>query len=82
MGIAGLNIYISTNMLQIIISRLKEPSTYAGISSLLALFGVQVSDSNLQSISQALAALAGVAAIFLSEKANANASGNQPAQNS
>jgi hypothetical protein len=81
MGIAGLNIYISTNMLQIIISRLKEPSTYAGISSLLALFGVQVSDSKLQSISQALAALAGVAAIFLSEKTKANASGTQPPQN-
>jgi len=68
-------------MLDIIISRLKEPSTYAGISSLLALFGVQVSDSKLQSISQALAALAGVAAIFLSEKAKANASTSQPPQN-
>ena len=68
-------------MLQIIISRLKEPSTYAGVSSLLALFGIQIPDSKLQSISQALAALAGLAAIFMSEKAKANASGTQPPQN-
>jgi hypothetical protein len=69
-------------MLQIIISRLKEPSTYAGVSSLMALFGIQIPDSKLQSISQALAALAGVAAIFMSEaKAKANATGTQPPQN-
>jgi hypothetical protein len=68
-------------MLQIIISRLKEPSTYAGVSSLFALFGVNISDSKMQSISQALAALAGVAAIFLSEKAKSNATGTQPPQN-
>lgn len=70
-------------MLDIIISRLKEPSTYAGVSSLFALFGVQVSDSKMQGISQALAALAGVAAIFMSEaKAKSNATGTQPPQNS
>jgi hypothetical protein len=80
-GIAGLTTTFQ-NMLQIIISRLREPSTYAGVSSLLALFGVQVSDAKLQSISQALAALAGVAAIFLSEKTKVNASGTQPPQNS
>ena len=68
-------------MLQVLISRLKEPSTYAGVSSLLALFGVNISDSKMQSISQALAALAGVAAIFLSEKAKTNATGTQPTQN-
>ena len=68
-------------MLQIIISRLKEPSTYAGVSSLFALFGVNISDSKMQSISQALAALAGVAAILLSEKAKSNATGTQPPQN-
>jgi hypothetical protein len=69
-------------MLQIIISRLKEPSTYAGLSSLTALFGVHISDAKMQSISQALAALAGVAAIFISEKSKTNASGTQPPQNS
>jgi hypothetical protein len=70
-------------MLDIIISRLKEPSTYAGISSLFALFGVQVSDSKMQGISQALAALAGVAAIFLSEAKNkaSHAVNSQPPQN-
>ena len=68
-------------MLQVLISRLKEPSTYAGVSSLFALFGVNISDSKMQSISQALAALAGVAAIFLSEKAKSNATGTQPPQN-
>ena len=68
-------------MLQVLISRLKEPSTYAGVSSLFALFGVNISDSKMQSISQALAALAGVAAILLSEKAKSNATGTQPPQN-
>ncbi len=82
MGIAGLTSTFQ-NMLQIIISRLKEPSTYAGASSLLALFGIQIPDSKMQSISQALAALAGVAAIFMSEaKAKSNASSAQSSQNS
>lgn len=69
-------------MLQIIISRLKEPSTYAGASSLLALFGVKIPDEKMQIISQALAALAAVAAMLLSEKAKANATAIQPTQNS
>lgn len=68
-------------MLQIIISRLKEPSTYAGVSSLLALFGVKIPDAKMQTISQALAALAAVAAMLLSEKAKSNATGTQPPQN-
>ena len=51
-----------------LIERLKEPSTYAGLGGLLALFGVNVQDTAINAISTALAALFGLAAIFMSEK--------------
>jgi hypothetical protein len=48
-----------------LVSRLKEPSTYAGFSGIALAFGL--SDTEWSTISLAAAGLAGVAAIFLPE---------------
>jgi hypothetical protein len=48
-----------------ILARLKEPSTYAGVAGLALAFGL--SDVQWAAISTAVAGLAGVAAVFLSE---------------
>ncbi len=45
--------------------RLKEPSTYAGFSALALAFGL--SDAQWAAISTAVAGLAGLAAVFLSD---------------
>lgn len=57
-------------MIKTILARLREPSTYAGLSALLALGGVHVPEAKLQAITNALAALAAAASIFLGEKTN------------
>jgi|DEB0MinimDraft_12_1074336.scaffolds.fasta_scaffold00487_10 hypothetical protein len=54
-----------------IIKRLREPSSYAALASVLALTGVNIDPGLMQNISTALAALAGVAGFFLHEKAEA-----------
>ena len=48
------------------LSRLKEPSTYAGLSALALTLGL--SGEQWAAISTAVAGLAGLAAVFLSEK--------------
>ena len=48
-----------------LLSRLKEPSTYAGFSGLALAVGL--SDVQWAAISTAVAGLAGAAAVFLSE---------------
>jgi hypothetical protein len=51
-----------------ILQRLKEPSTYAGIAAFLAGFGLLgLTEQDWNQIFGALAALSGVAAIFLRE---------------
>jgi len=52
-----------------IVSRLKEPSTYAGVASLALAFGL--TDAQWEAISAAVAGLAGLAAMFLMEKPKA-----------
>ena len=49
-----------------LLSRLKEPSSYAGLSALALAAGL--SDAQWAAVSTAVAALAGVAAVFLSEQ--------------
>ena len=49
-----------------LLARLKEPSTYAGVAGLALAFGV--TDAQWMAISSAVAGLAGVAAVFLTEK--------------
>lgn len=48
-----------------LLARLKEPSTYAGFAGLALAFGL--SDVQWVAVSTAVAGLAGVAAVFLSE---------------
>ncbi len=55
--------------MQAIISRFKEPSSYAALTGVLALVGINVDPGLMQQISTAAAALAGVAGFFLKEKA-------------
>jgi len=50
-----------------LLARLQEPSTYAGLSALFGLAGVQIPDAKYQAIVHAVAALAGALAIFLGE---------------
>ena len=54
-----------------LLARLQEPSTYAGLSALLAMAGVQIPDSKYQAIVHAVAAIAGAVAMFLGEKPSA-----------
>lgn len=53
------------NFVHWLLARLKEPSTYAGFAGLALAFGL--SDVQWAAISTAVAGLAGVAAVFLSE---------------
>jgi len=53
-------------MLDTIIARLKEPSTYAGLAGVAAAFGLGTED--WQTISMALAGICGVIAMVLREK--------------
>ena len=54
--------------MQAIISRFKEPSSYAALTGVLALVGIYVDPGLMQQISTALAAIAGIAGFFLKEK--------------
>lgn len=53
------------NFVSWLLNRLKEPSTYAGFAGLALAFGL--SDAEWTAVSAAVAGLAGVAAVFLSE---------------
>ena len=53
------------NFVSWLVNRLKEPSTYAGLAGLALAFGL--SDAQWTAVSTAIAGLAGVAAVFLSE---------------
>ena len=50
-----------------ILSRLKEPSTYAGLGLLLSALGLHISDTQVNAIAQGAMAIAGVAAAFVPE---------------
>ena len=52
-----------------ILTRLKEPSTYAGLSGLALAFGI--SSDLYTAASSAVAAIAGLVAVVLAEKPNA-----------
>jgi hypothetical protein len=51
-----------------ILARLREPSTYAGLSVLLGVFGVNVAPEAFQAAVQAVTGLAALAAILLRER--------------
>jgi len=54
--------------LAFLLARLSEPSSYAGLGALLALAGLNFSDSVLGQLAQFLAAGCGLAALFLKER--------------
>ena len=53
-------------MVNFVLHRLREPSTYAGLAGLAAAVGI--AEPLYQAISAVIMAVAGLAAIFLSEK--------------
>ena len=50
------------------LARLREPSTYAGLAVVLALFGINVAPEAWSAIVQAISAAAGLAAVVLREQ--------------
>lgn len=58
-------------MVEYVIARLKEPSTYAAITGLLVAVGVNISEGMMGSIAAVGAAVAGLVGVILSEKASA-----------
>jgi hypothetical protein len=57
------------NIVNFILTRLKEPSTYAGLSGLALAFGI--SSDLYTAASSAIAAIAGLVAVVLAEKPSA-----------
>lgn len=55
-------------MFQSLLDRAKEPSTYAGLGTILAIFGLHVVPEKLTAIITTLTAVAGLLAVFLPEK--------------
>src|SRR5690348_15620764 len=51
-----------------LLARFSEPSSYAGLGAVLALFGLHVSDTIVGQIAQCLAALCALAALLLKER--------------
>lgn len=51
-----------------LLARMKEPSTYAGLGALLGVLGLHFSAAQLNALVSALAALAGLAAVFFPER--------------
>lgn len=54
-------------MLKNVLARMKEPSTWAGISTILVVFGVNVEIA--QGATHLLAAIAGLASVVMAERA-------------
>jgi len=54
-----------TAILSYIIARLKEPSSYAGLASLLGLVGIQLAPEAMQFIIQVMTGLAALIAVFV-----------------
>lgn len=55
-------------LLAYVLARFSQPSSYAGLGAVLALFGVHFSDSLVGQFAQCLAALCALAALLLKER--------------
>lgn len=53
------------SILSYLVSRLKEPSTYAGLASLLGLVGVNLAPESLTAIISVATAIAAAVAVFV-----------------
>jgi hypothetical protein len=60
---------VSVPLLEFIVARLREPSTYAGLGALLAAAGIHVNDLVVQALIQVLISVAGLVAMMMPEKA-------------
>lgn len=58
-------------VLTFLLARFSEPSSYAGLGAVLAMFGWQFSDGTLGELAQFLAAGCGLAALLLRERGSA-----------
>jgi hypothetical protein len=67
-------------MLQYLLARAKEPSSYAGLATLLGMAGVTIAPAEWQAIVGVLTAIAGLLAILLPELGLGNSA--QPAAKS
>lgn len=56
-----------------LLERFKEPSSWAGVGVLLGLFGVKIAPEGMELLAVAAAAVCGVLAFFLKEKAKPTA---------
>ena len=54
--------------MQVLIARLKEPSTWAGLGVILGLFGIHLAPEKLTAIIGVATAVAALLAIFLPER--------------
>ena len=68
MTITGRDARRRSSMTDFVISRLKEPTTYAGLGVLLALFHVSIEPGLLQAVATAGIGLAGAAAVAMKER--------------
>src|SRR5215471_5267779 len=57
-----------TQLVAYLLARFSEPSSYAGLGAVLALFGFHFSDSITGQLAQCLAALCALAALLLKER--------------
>jgi len=57
-----------TQLVAYLLARFSEPSSYAGLGAVLALFGFHFSDSVTGQLAQCLAALCALAALLLKER--------------
>lgn len=57
-----------TRKRDIIKARAKEPSTWAGLSILAGLFGVQVAPDHIDAVLQTVAGVAAVASVLIPER--------------
>lgn len=57
-----------STLVMMVVNRLKEPSTYAGLAALLPALGLTVSPDKFGAISAALAAVFAAVAMFLPER--------------
>ena len=55
-------------MMDMIIARLREPSTWRGVAVLLALAGVQIAPEHLEAVGNGFIGVMAILAVFMPEK--------------
>ena len=63
----------TSSLFDTILARAEEPSTYAGVATILAMTGVHIADPVFQAIVHTLTAIAGLVAVLKADKASKSA---------